>query len=54
MAKNPNLIEVTRCEQCVFYIGSEYSNTGHCSMWNKSTIKAGYCHRAETEEPEDE
>ena len=54
MAKNPNLIEVTRCEQCIFYIGSEYSNTGHCSMWNKASVKNGYCHRAETEVTDDE
>lgn len=47
-------IDATNCKDCVFFIGSEYSNTGHCSMWNKGTIKDGYCHRAETEVLEDE
>jgi hypothetical protein len=42
-------IDVTNCKDCIFFIGSEYSNAGHCSMWNKSTTKQGYCHRAETE-----
>lgn len=51
---NPNLIEVTRCKDCIFYIGSEHSNVGHCSMWNKGTSNEGYCHRAETEMPEEE
>lgn len=51
---NPNIIEVTRCKDCIFYIGSDFSNVGHCSMWNRSTIKDGYCHLAETEVPEDE
>ena len=52
--KNPNIVEVTRCKNCIYFIGSEYSNVGHCSMWNKSTGQAGYCHRAETEEVQDE
>lgn len=47
-------IEVTPCIECIYFIGSEYSNVGHCSMWNKSTSKDGYCHRAETEVPDDE
>lgn len=51
---NPNIVEVTRCKDCIYYIGSDYSNTGHCSMWNKSSNTDGYCYRAETEVPEDE
>ena len=47
-------IDVTNCKDCVFFIGSDLSNVGHCSMWNKSTSQAGYCHRAETEVSEDE
>ena len=47
-------IDVTLCKERIFFIGSEFSNAGHCSMWNKSTTKSGYCHRAETEVPEDE
>ena len=46
-------IDVTNCKDCVYFIGSEYSNTGHCSMWNKGSSKEGYCHRAETEVVED-
>ena len=30
-------IDVTNCKDCVFFIGSDLSNVGHCSMWNKST-----------------
>ena len=54
MGKNENLVEVIRCKDCVYFIGSEYSNVGHCSMWNKSSSKEGYCHRAETEPVEEE
>ena len=39
-----NLVEVIRCKDCDFFIGSDLSNVGHCSMWNKATIKDGYCH----------
>lgn len=46
--------KITRCKDCVFFIGNEYSNVGHCSMWNKTTVNVGYCYRAETEEVEDE
>jgi hypothetical protein len=46
-------IEVTNCKDCVYFIGSDLSNTGHCSMWNKGTLNSGYCHRAETEPEED-
>ena len=53
MGKNENLIEVIRCKNCVFFVGSEYSNVGQCCMWNKSSSKEGYCHRAETEPAED-
>lgn len=49
-----NLVEVTFCKDCIYFIGSDYSNTGHCAMWNKSSSKAGYCHHAETEVLEDE
>ena len=52
--KNPNLVEITRCKDCIYFIGSEYSNVGHCSMWNKASNKDGYCYRAETEAPEEE
>lgn len=47
-------IDVTPCKECIYFIGSDYSNTGHCSMWNKPCIKEGYCYHAETEVPEDE
>ena len=47
-------IDVTNCKDCIYFISSEYSNVGHCSMWNKSSSKDGYCHRAETEVQEDE
>ena len=47
-------LNIIHCKECVFFIGSEYSNTGHCSMWNKGTSNIGYCHRAETEEVQDE
>lgn len=50
---NPNLVEVTRCKDCVYFIGSEYSNVGHCAMWNKGVLNEGYCYRAETELPEE-
>jgi hypothetical protein len=48
-----NLVEVIRCKNCCFFIGSEYSNVGHCSMWNKPTPKEGFCHYAETDPIED-
>lgn len=48
MGKNENLVEVIRCKNCVFFVGSEYSNVGQCCMWNKSTIKDGYCYHGET------
>ena len=51
--KNPNKIEVTRCKDCVYFIGSDISNVGHCSMWNKGVVNNGYCYRAETEMPEE-
>ena len=47
-------IDVTNCKDCVFFIGSDLSNVGHCSMWNKSTSQTGYCYRAETEVQDDE
>lgn len=47
-------IDVTNCKDCVYFIGSDFSNVGHCSMWNKATSKDGYCHRVETEVIEDE
>lgn len=46
-------VEVVRCKNCIFFVGSEYSNVGHCSMWNKATIKDGYCYHGETESVED-
>ena len=45
-------IVVTRCKDCVYYIGNEYSNVGYCAMWNKSCSKEGYCYHASTELPE--
>ena len=39
-----NLVEVIRCKDCDFFIGSDLSNVSHCSIWNKATIKDGYCH----------
>ena len=47
-------IEVIQCKDCIYFIGSEYSNVGHCTMWNKGTSKEGYCHRAEKEPVEEE
>lgn len=46
--------EVTECKDCVYFIGSDYSNVGHCSMWNKSSIKDGYCYHGTTEVPEED
>ena len=51
---NENKVEVTRCKDCVYFIGSDISNVGHCSMWNKGVVNIGYCYRAETELPEEE
>ena len=44
-----NLVEVIRCKDCDLFIGSDLSNVGHCSMWNKATSKDGYCHHGEKE-----
>jgi hypothetical protein len=49
-----NKVEVIRCKDCVYFIGSDISNVGHCSMWNKGVVNNGYCYRAETEELEEE
>jgi hypothetical protein len=49
---NPNLIEITRCKDCIYFVGDDYSNVGHCSMWNKACLNEGYCYHAETEVPE--
>lgn len=44
-----NKIEVTFCKDCIYFIGNDISNVGHCSMWNKGVVNKGYCYRAETE-----
>jgi hypothetical protein len=49
-----NKIEVTRCKDCIYFIGSDISNVGHCSMWNKGVVNTGFCYRAETEAAADD
>ncbi len=42
-------IEVTRCIECVYFIGNDLTNIGHCTMWNQGVPNDGYCYRAESE-----
>lgn len=49
-----NKIEVVRCEDCVYFIGNDITNVGHCTMWNMGVVNRGYCYRGETESANEE
>lgn len=45
-----NTVDVIRCKDCDFFIGSDYSNTGHCCIFNAPVIKDGFCYHGERTE----
>lgn len=40
-------IDVTRCQNCVYFIANTTSNVGHCTMWNQGVMDNGFCYRGE-------